>query len=1378
MAAMKTATESSEQLSIDWNRKMSLPAFLRISNQQTLSPRSSDRRRRRGANNRRRLLLESLQKRELMAADVSLDDGILQINGTDSGDAVEISYRAGDTDRSQIQVAVLGQTTQLFDNSAATIQQIVFRGHAGNDRVQNNTNIFSRFYGGDGDDILIGGSAGDLIDGQNGNDTLYGGAGNDSLYGGYGNDRIYAGDGNDRAFGHFGDDYITGQAGDDIIVGGQDDDTLWGYTGNDRIYGNAGDDWISGGGGNDRVYGQDGNDKLYGYTGDDVIYAGAGDDYVSGWQGRDVILGEAGNDRIYGGSESDRIYGQAGNDSIYGGDGDDRIYGHEGQDVLDGQVGNDLVVGGDGNDKLYGWTGNDHVYGGDGDDYLSGWHGNDKLFGGDGDDRIYGGEGDDEISGWTGNDWITGQEGNDQIRGESGDDTLYGYTGDDLIIAGAGNDFVSGWKGNDTILGGPGDDELRGRYGTNRIEPGTGNDRLTSYGNGTTFVFAGAQLGTDTITTGDAHYATGTGDTLDFSAMGEGIRITLPNFDDNDVSVINSDLSLKLGGRLSGVIGTAHNDVIVGSSQPNEIEAGGGNDLIDTRRGNSVDHVVAGDGDDWVVKDVADTLVDEDVKDRVLSGDSGYFSRSAGGENYQGMRLTFSHSTGGTVTVARWSEWQGSRGSWNNAGFESATSRFERLEGRFWIEKRDSGVDSHFVEVDDRQGRVTLFDASRNLFVQLRHDRGLFRSADNDDTIARVSRLNGQITVTPNADFVGELSVIGLTADGLPSLALETNVNALPKYEIVVNSHGTRQLYKNGSPAWVSDVTDFKVGTENVYFRKTDGELYRMAHDFGSESTPYEPYRSSRFGKTLDYDVVADGVMFVTENGLYGQQTRNHDVVELTDTSVRLGDTLYVIGTELDDNIHIYHSGERPQSLLRHLNGWVGDGIKQIQVRSLGGNDRIENHTGVEMVAYGGDGGDRIYGGSGVDVLLGEAGRDYLFGGESSDWLFGGDGDDYLYGQGGADALNGQAGADQLRGGSDVDYVLGIGADRDDTLFFDDGSSLPLGSDVAAPYLTWNSNGFSLNHDDGFMLRAERTASDKEARKQKALKGLMEDKEREESERRIEVEPPKKLGAITDDGSVTHPVDVAGAYLTDFANPFVVARVGSGDDNAYEANDVTQPASLALCTFSATLASAADNGFDLASGIRFLRSGQGVHYYAVRLFKQVDGVYRESWTEVPFRGFIDGFDAQPEDGGELWSLLYHRAYLLNYAQVDSAGNPLLDAKGHLEMGDYRNAAYSIPALTGHTTTDLTRNLNSHPSGLRLARSVYPVMIATTREGWSGADSLGIYAWHSYSVMDVEGAANDPNPTVVLRDPQGGENHNIRISWANFQARFTSLVAMV
>ena len=174
-------------------------------------------------NTQRHLRIESLENRQLMAAEIMLDQGsgILYIEGTDATrDVASIRiYDKGTASVADDRVLVslfsktdqgTGRLTGNFRLSA--VNSIVFNGYADNDRFTNDTSIPSEADGGAGFDILLGG---------------------------YGNDSIYGGDQTD---------YIDGRAGNDSLYGGAHNDVIFGDKGNDVLYGNAGSDRLFGGG--------------------------------------------------------------------------------------------------------------------------------------------------------------------------------------------------------------------------------------------------------------------------------------------------------------------------------------------------------------------------------------------------------------------------------------------------------------------------------------------------------------------------------------------------------------------------------------------------------------------------------------------------------------------------------------------------------------------------------------------------------------------------------------------------------------------------------------------------------------------------------------------------------------------------------------------------------------------------------------------------------------------------------------------------------------------------------------------------------------------------------------------------------------------------
>ncbi len=234
---------------------------------------------------RRPLNSEELESRQLMAASITNDNGIVEIRGGNTAETVEIRYH--ETRPWNIQVRVDGRFQKQWNYR--DFRKVVYFGNGGDDVFTNNTKVPT------------------YADGGSGNDVIQGGSRNDDLFGGAGDDRVYGGEGDDRIRGNSGHDQLYGQGGDDW---------LWGWTG---------DDWLNGGSGSDHLYGHDGNDGLYGSTGDDFLYGENGNDVLKGRAGHDVLFGGAGDDRLIGGEHDDQMDGQAGHDVVDFGDSSTRV---------------------------------------------------------------------------------------------------------------------------------------------------------------------------------------------------------------------------------------------------------------------------------------------------------------------------------------------------------------------------------------------------------------------------------------------------------------------------------------------------------------------------------------------------------------------------------------------------------------------------------------------------------------------------------------------------------------------------------------------------------------------------------------------------------------------------------------------------------------------------------------------------------------------------------------------------------------------------------------------------------------------------------------------------------------------------------------------
>lgn len=147
------------------------------------------------------LKLESLEGRDVPAADVFLDGATLVITGDGESDTVFVSEADG--------LVFLNINGVEFEPLPSELVQVIdFAGGGGDDIFVNATGAYAVAYGESGDDILVGGNFGNALIGGRGADILIGGV---------------------------SDDFILGENGPDILFGGPGVDVLWGGVGRDQL---------------------------------------------------------------------------------------------------------------------------------------------------------------------------------------------------------------------------------------------------------------------------------------------------------------------------------------------------------------------------------------------------------------------------------------------------------------------------------------------------------------------------------------------------------------------------------------------------------------------------------------------------------------------------------------------------------------------------------------------------------------------------------------------------------------------------------------------------------------------------------------------------------------------------------------------------------------------------------------------------------------------------------------------------------------------------------------------------------------------------------------------------------------------------------------
>ncbi|HEV2296330.1 MAG TPA: calcium-binding protein [Tepidisphaeraceae bacterium] len=552
--------------------------------------------------------IEQLENRVLLAV-------ALQVNGTDSGDKIELAT----VNSTQFKVVNRGTTTITSNGRSVgagasitynylDISTLTVDGRGGNDTLSCASGFVKAvtLLGGSGSDTLLGGgghdrligdtstsTGNDILKGNGGNDTIFGGLGNDDIYGGAGADKMYGDGGSDRLHNDDGTkDTVSGGDGNDYCERTFDGDVVSGVEYPNTLYGTANTDGFRlvyvGGDGPDTIsITRSGSVTTVNFNGFIDTYPDSSFSEVPEEGIFSILLfGRGGNDRITVGAGmrvATRAYGDDGNDSLTNSDDKTGLYGGPGNDTLTGGGSSDFLYGGNGRDSLSGNGGNDTLTG-DGRNYLD----NDNLglpFFDPEDIEV---PGDDTLSGGSGNDRIEGRGGNDSLRGGDGNDSLYGGDGNDTLNGEGNSDLMSGGTGSDTV-------DYRSR--TSRVVvtlDGVTNDGAAPEGSNSTTEFDNVLGDVDTILGGSGNDdLRGRERTANRIDGGGGNDLIKPSLNDDDAK-------FSTGTVRDTLIGGSGNDNIdaIFSRSGHSISGGDGNDTI--RTGVASDTVDGGAGADTI----------------------------------------------------------------------------------------------------------------------------------------------------------------------------------------------------------------------------------------------------------------------------------------------------------------------------------------------------------------------------------------------------------------------------------------------------------------------------------------------------------------------------------------------------------------------------------------------------------------------------------------------------------------------------------------------------------------------------------------------------------------------------------------------------------
>ncbi|HEV2755416.1 MAG TPA: calcium-binding protein [Actinomycetota bacterium] len=269
-----------------------------------------------------------------------------------------------------------------------------------------------------------------------------------------------------------------------------------------------------------------------------------------------------------------------------------------------GTNGDDVILGGPGRDVIVALGGDDDVYGLEGHDALCAGAGDDRLDGGPGVDFVASGDGADEASGGGGSDFVAEDHALSSLADTGADssaDSFSGGGGDDIIADDPGEDVLDGGPGTDTFFGLFSNYPLMIDLRNGRVVTIAESNALSSIenaiGSASADVVFGDErpnvltgfLGSDVVFGaggGDILFATVDGDVLDggggrtsdavFALVSQGVQA---NLDEGTVTSTGRIPDRMLG--VEDFLGTAGDDVIVGSGAANRLYGGGGDDLLD-----------------------------------------------------------------------------------------------------------------------------------------------------------------------------------------------------------------------------------------------------------------------------------------------------------------------------------------------------------------------------------------------------------------------------------------------------------------------------------------------------------------------------------------------------------------------------------------------------------------------------------------------------------------------------------------------------------------------------------------------------------------------------------------------------------------------------
>ncbi len=1016
------------------------------------------------------------------------DDYIVQLSGVDN----DLLNGGAGADTVDYSVAENGSISAVL--SAGKVYKNNANGVIGIDTLSEVEHIFAT----SANDTIMGDGAHNALSGAAGNDFMSGAAGNDTLSGGSGNDTLNGGADADVVLGGSGDDLILQAVllDQDTMDGGAGKDTL-DYSGMDvgaNQVGGLRADLIAGlveKLQNGAVAGTDAVaniERLLATIFNDTITAGAGTESISGGAGDDhfmqVILRT--KDTLDGGSGSDTVdysrdpaasRGWLGSTGINGNLATGRVDKFEvaSIDAFDTLNSIENIVGSRLDDTL---TGNQFA------NNLQGNAGNDTLRASDGNDTLDGGEGVDMVdyaaaAGPIAADLAQLQivktaPGNpvdslraiENVTGTQFNDTMSGDASNNVLIGGAGNDSLNGAAGDDSLAGGAGNDTLLGGSGNDSLAGNAGDDRFMQDASG----------GDDAIDGGEDI------DTVDYSlfhaspvqqgAVGPtGIRVDLTQ-SRIDKFIGGAAIGLDRIANIENIIGSAHNDTLIGDGLANMMSGGDGDDRLVQQFFKDSDSLSGGNGLDTVdysnlqspVGTFVTLIVDlaAGTAEKYSQGSLAGTDQLASIEQVRGYR--FNDSISGSVAGDALFGLDGNDTLSGNAGNDTLAGGKDAdlMQGGdgndLILQVEFTGDDSidggnDFDIVDYSQATA----AGMNIVVNVA-DNKIYKYSGTTlmgiDTLTSVEKIigtgfndvlntsavadnlaggagndtvkasEGNDTLDGGADLdTLDYSQAGVTgglrvnlADGTVTKHANGNIDSVSHFEVVIGTASDDQFV-------------LASGTETI-----DGGAGVDAVDYSRTGLPGSAIAATdTTGILADLKTGAVTLFGGTRTGTL-QNIEKVTGSSFNDTLIASGSTQSLAG---DDGTDLIVAAFRTDSQTLAYDGGDGFDTLDFSKMELASNDtykvRVDLSTG-RIERSGTKNGsawavatDSV---QGMEQVIGTRFNDTIIGSGNEDYLAGADGNDIIDGGAGNDALDGGKGNDSLAGGTGDDILVGsIGTD-------------------------------------------------------------------------------------------------------------------------------------------------------------------------------------------------------------------------------------------------------------------------------------------------------------------------------------------------------------